>query len=74
MARANHVYVRISADIGTDGHGETKYIESLRLPVGNGMDHVEVLAILVTEMAHFEANLRKSLTEGIKEDAVPPGY
>ena len=58
----------------SDRHGETKYIESLGLPVAHGTDHVEVLAILITEMAHFEAALRKALAEGIKEDAVPDVY
>lgn len=55
----------------SDRHGETKYIESLGFPVPDGTDHVEVLAILITEMAHFEASLRKALAEGIIQDAVP---
>lgn len=49
----------------------TKFGETLEMNVPNGIDHVEALAILVTELAHFESQLNAALKAGIVEDARP---
>lgn len=53
--------------------GGCEYTENLNIPVRAGLDHVEALAILVTELAHFESGARRAIAAGIIEDAVPEG-
>jgi hypothetical protein len=45
----------------------------MNFTVPKGLDHIEALAILVTELVHFERAFASALEIGIKEDAVPGG-
>jgi hypothetical protein len=49
----------------------TRYDERFTLPVPGGRDHIEVLAQLVTEIAHFERAARTALRTAIVEDKPP---
>jgi hypothetical protein len=57
--------------MNSHGPDATRYDERFTLPIPGGLDHIEALAILVTEIAHFERSARAALKVGIVEDAVP---
>lgn len=71
MANTRVVKVRIQVDFYTDGSDASQYRENLVLYPHKGTDHIEALALVVTEIAHFERGLRKTLAMGIPEDAAP---
>lgn len=72
MARTTHAQIRVSLSLRTDATGDCEYRESFGIPVPSRIDHIEALAIVVTEVAHFEASARKALATGIVVDIVGP--
>lgn len=73
MARMHRMEINISSMLFSARNSPTKFGEHIDIQVPPGMDHVEALAILVTEIAHFEMQLNRALKAGIVEDAPPAG-
>ena len=71
MSTTRNINVHMSAQFYGDWGKPTTYGEHMSFPIPKGLDHIEALAILVTELVHFERALSSALATGIREDAVP---
>lgn len=71
MTMVRHVAIQVHVGMNYGGPDSTRYDERFTLPIPGGLDHIEALAILITEIAHFERAAREALKVGIVEDAVP---
>lgn len=80
MAQARGITVNISASISTTSGAPVRYSESFTVYAQSGMDHIEALARVVTEIEHFKTYLDKSVRMRITaagddgvSDSVPSG-